>query len=201
MRTAKFWSYVFTLAALAVVGGADLSLAADAPKKPDPAAEMAEWAKLNAPGPEHKKLAAMAGEWDTTCTMFMPDGGKMESKGKEKSKVVLGGRFLESEFQSEMMGMPFTGRGLMGYNTITKKWVMTWTDSMSTGITYFEGTEDKEKKTMTMTAEQKSPDGKTEKLRTVTTMIDENSYKFEMHVTAGDQKEQKVMEILYKRVK
>ena len=85
--------------AAAILLIAAASFAADEPKKEapkkDPAAEMAEFLKLTQPGPEHKKIARMAGDWDAATTMFNPDGGKVESKGKEKATVVLGGRFLE----------------------------------------------------------------------------------------------------------
>jgi hypothetical protein len=183
-------------------------LAADQPaakKDPvpakDPAAEMAEWAKMNAPGPEHKRLEAFAGDWDCTCTMFMPDGSKMESKGKEKSKVIFGGRFIEGTFEGTMMGMPFTGKALMGYDNIKKCYINMWTDSTSTGIMMFEGKADAAGKVITMTCEHKEPDGKMVKCTSVTTNHDENTHTFDMYMTQPDGKEMKCMSIKYVRAK
>jgi hypothetical protein len=143
----------------------------------------------------------MAGDWDAAVTVFAPDGTKMESKGKEKSSVVLGGRFLESTFEGNIMGMPFTGRGLTAYDNTKKKWVMTWADSMSTGVMMLEGTADAAMKVITVHAEQKGPDGKPEKTRAVTTIVDDKTHTYDMYATAGEGKERQVLSIKYTRAK
>ena len=43
-----------------------------------------------------------------------------------------------------MMGTPFTGHGMTGYDNVTGKYWSTWTDSMSTGIMVSEGSCDAE---------------------------------------------------------
>lgn len=173
-------------------------------KKPDPKAaeaEMAEWAKLQAPGPQHAMLAKMAGEWDAAVTLFMPDGAKMESKAKEKCELVLGGRFVQSIFVGTMMGMPFEGRGTTGYDNIRKVYFSTWTDSMSTGLMVFEGTADETGKVITMHAEMKGVDGQVEKWRSVTTLIDDANYSFDMYMTRPGAKETPVMAVKYTKAK
>ena len=52
----------------------------------------------------------------------------------------LDGRVLIEEVTSSMMGMPFTGHGMTGYDNVTGKYWSTWTDSMSTGLMVSEGT-------------------------------------------------------------
>lgn len=205
MRTnrARVWTYGLAASAALAAGVA----AAPAKDEPKPAGQqqqqpdMAEWVKMNQPGPEHKQLAAHAGQWAATVTAYGPDGAGMESKGKETCTVVLGGRFLASVFEGDMMGMAFTGHGLTGYDAAKRKFVMTWADSMSTGIMCFEGTLDETRKTMTLHAEQKGPDGKLEKWRSVETVVDPDTRLFEMHSTPAGGPERKAMSIKYTRVK
>jgi hypothetical protein len=199
MRAKQFGRIVATSACLAI---GVVSIAQE--KKADPKAaeaEMAEWAKLQAPGPQHAMLAKMAGEWDAAVTLFMPDGVKMESKAKEKCELVLGGRFVQSVFTGTMMEMPFEGRGTTGYDNLRKVYFSTWTDSMSTCLMVFEGTADETGKVITMHAESKGVDGQVEKWRSVTTLIDDTHYTFDMYATRPGGKEVPVMSVKYTRAK
>jgi hypothetical protein len=177
----------------------DTAKPSDAAKAQAAMAEMAEWEKAQRVGPEHKRLTAMAGAWDCVVVTYMPDGSTAESKGRERCRAILGGRFLESQFEGDMMGMGYTGRGLLGYDNVKKKYVMTWADSMSTGIMAFEGTADDAARTMTLTATQVAPGGKAETWRAVTTVADDTHHTFDMHVTKPGEKEAKVMTIKYTR--
>jgi len=83
-------------------------------------------------GGPHKLLAGMAGSWTTKIKSWCePKKPPMESIGTCEQKMVLGGRFLHQEFTGEMMGSPFTGIGVNGYDNHTKKYVSTWMDSMA----------------------------------------------------------------------
>src|SRR5579859_3746178 len=71
------------------------------------------------PGPAHKALDALAGNWKTEVKCWMEPGGSPHvSLGTAKASWVLNGRFLKEEFHGEVMGKPFTGRSLMGYDNI-----------------------------------------------------------------------------------
>jgi hypothetical protein len=103
--------------------------------KMDAQAMMDVYTKLGTPGTPHKVLASMAGSWITKTKGWMePDKPPMESKGTCEQKMLLGGRFLQQEYSGDMMGSPFTGIGVTGYDNHTKKYVSTWMDSMGTGI-------------------------------------------------------------------
>src|SRR5205807_970017 len=69
------------------------------------------------PGPEHEKLKAMVGEWETTVKV-----GGGESKGKATWKQDIGSFFVTEEFEGEFGGMKFQGRGTSGYCPIKKKY-------------------------------------------------------------------------------
>jgi hypothetical protein len=201
MRTSlRTWAFGLAAAA-ALVAGVAAARAKDEPKKPAPAMEMEAWEKMNAAGPHHKAMERFAGEWDAEVTTMMPDGSELRSKGKQTARMILGGKFLETTFEGSMMGKPYHGRGLMGYDNMKKKYVSTWADSMSTGIMVFVGDAPADGKVFTSTAEQTSPDGKTEMWREVTTVHDDRSYTFDMFVVTPDGKDFKMMSIKYTKAK
>src|ERR1043165_3595764 len=69
------------------------------------------------PGPAHKALQALVGDWKAEVKCWMdPDGSPEVSKGTAKAKLTFNGRFLEEEFHGQMMGKPFTGRTLLGFD-------------------------------------------------------------------------------------
>src|SRR5205814_3734957 len=98
------------------------------------------------PGPEHEHLKKLAGTWNAKLKM-----GDNESAGTMTYKMECGGLWLTSDFRGEFGGQKFQGRDVDGYDQEKKKYVSVWVDSMSTRPTIFEGTYDKEKKTLTMT--------------------------------------------------
>jgi len=64
----------------------------------------------------------------------------MEETGTATRSMTLDGRVLVEDVSSSMMGSPFTGHGMMGYDNVTGKYWSTWNDSMSTGLMVSEGT-------------------------------------------------------------
>ena len=101
------------------------------------------------PGPEHKLFDMDAGTWDATVEMFMPGAPPMTSKGTETNTIGCGGLCLISDFKSVMAGAPFHGHGTSAWDPAKKKYVGTWTDSMSAGISMSEMTYDPATKTAT----------------------------------------------------
>src|SRR5688572_22345497 len=105
--------------------------ATDAKKGPSPEMQkmMDEMEKAATPGPEHKWLTEMAGSWSTSSKFWMEPGKPpRESQGSEEIKPILGGRFIEARFTGMMMGKPFEGFGVSGYDNTKKKFVMIWMD-------------------------------------------------------------------------
>lgn len=68
-----------------------------------------------------------------------PDGPANVSQGTSKASWILGGRFLEEEFHGEMMGKPYMGRGLFGFNNTKQKFQSVWLDDVNTAIITAEG--------------------------------------------------------------
>jgi hypothetical protein len=158
-----------------------------------------EKAKLGAP---HKMLASLVGSWTTKTTSWIgPDQPAMESTGTCEQKLLLGGRYLQQEYSGEMMGDTFTGINLIGYDNHTKKYVSTWIDSMSTGIYFFEGTASDDGKTITQESCLDDPVRGPIVWRSVTTIVDNNTMKYEMYITPKEGAEEKVMVMTVTRKK
>jgi hypothetical protein len=169
-------------------------------KQMDPQAMMEVYQKLATPGEPHKQLASMEGSWTTKTKSWMePNKPPMESNGSCEQKMLLDGRFLQQECTGEMMGQPFTGIGVTGYDNHTKKYVSTWMDSMGTGIYFMEGTASADGKTITQKGRYDDPTEGPMELRGVTKIVDDNTEVFEMYGTGKDGKEMKMMEITYTR--
>ena len=151
------------------------------------------------PGAEHKQLAAGAGTWDAVLETMGPDGKAAQSKGVSERRVGPGGFWLIDDFKADMMGMPFTGHGVLGYDPVRKVYVQSWVDAMTPILMTMEGTFDKAGKVLTMTGMGPGPDGKPVKMRLTTTMTDANTEVFEMFSAGPDGKEMRMLKITYTR--
>lgn len=176
--------------------------AAPAPSKEE-AEMMAKWQAAMTPGPEHAKLNPMAGTFTSNVKMWMaPDAPPTESTGTTESRWILGNRFLQQTHHGSMMGEPFEGHGITGYDNVQKKYVGTWIDSMGTGIMTSTGTAGADGKTLSFTAEMWDPmTGKVSKARELVTIDSNDKHRFEMWGTDPQtKKEYKVLEIVYTRM-
>jgi hypothetical protein len=164
----------------------------------DKAAMMEVYCKAGAPGPAHAMLEKMAGRWTTLTKQWMEPGKPpVESTGTSEQKMLFDGRYLYQEFHGDMMGTPFAGIGLTGFDNQKQRYVSTWIDSMSTGIFFFEGTGDPEERTITQVCRYEDPVKGPMKLRSVTRIVDDLTHVFEMYGTDKSDIEHKMMEITY----
>ena len=132
-----------------------------------------------------------------------PDAPEMKSKGRDTSEMIFDGRYLKSDFSCDIMGMPYKGTGLTGYDNTKKKFVGVWADSMSTGMMVAEGEADAGGKVITFGGEYPCPmeGGAIRKFRQVWTITDADHHEFEMFGAGPDGKEFRGMHIKYTRVK
>ena len=164
--------------------------------KMDMQAMMEVYKKLAIPGDAHKLLASWDGSWITkTKSWTEPDKPSVESTGTCEQKMILGGHYLRQEYTGDMMGTPFTGINIMGYDNHTKKYVSIWIDSMSTGIYFFEGTASPDGKTITQESRYDDPVRGPVVWRSVSRIADDNTLLYEMYITPKGGKEEKMMEM------
>ena len=89
-----------------------------------------------------QKLQSFIGDWEgTTKTWFEPNVVADESPMKGTIRPILGGRFLQHEYQGSLSGKPFEGIATYGFDIANNKSQSAWIDSfhMSTGILLSEG--------------------------------------------------------------
>ncbi len=166
----------------------------------DVQAMMEAYHKHATTGTQHKLLANMEGSWNTSSKSWLEPGKPpVESTGACEQKMILGGRFLQMMYSGDMMGQPFNGIGVTGYDNQKQKYVSTWMDSMSTSIFLFEGTGDTEGQVITQECQGEDPVRGPMTWRSVTKVVDHDTHLFEMYGTVQGGKEEKMMEITYTR--
>lgn len=163
-------------------------------------AMMKAWQAYMTPGDVHKMIAKSDGTWNSDVTVWMTPGAPPEkSKSVCENKMILGGRYQESTHKGTMMGMPFEGMNLLGYDNAKKIFTSTWIDNMGTGTMVMEGTWDPATKTINFKGKSVDPTtGKDMDIREVFTLVDDNNQVMEMYCT-NDGKEMKTMEIKFSR--
>ncbi len=161
-----------------------------------------EWIKNTVPGEGHKIFKDLVGTWKHTSKFWMDANAKPEeSKGTSTSKLIMGGRFLQTDYKGTAMGKPFTGMGLLGFDSIKGEYQSTWVDSMSTALMTSTGTYDAATKTLTENGSSSCPmtGEKNKAFRGEWKFQDKNNYTYAMYANGTDGKEFKNLEIAYKR--
>jgi Protein of unknown function (DUF1579) len=161
---------------------------------------MEAYQRAATPGPQHAMLATMAGEFTLTLRSFNEPGGEpVVSAGTSTRAMILGGRYLEETVKASVMGQPFEGRGLTGYDNVTRSWWGSWIDTMSTGIMITGGTWDEEAGVGTFEGEYNDPvTGELQSSRSVIRRLPNGDEIMEMYMTTAVG-EVKAMEIVYQR--
>jgi hypothetical protein len=170
---------------------------------PEEKAMMEAMEKAAALGKQHQWLAGKAGAWTWTGKFWMdPSAPPTEMTGTAERAVMLGGRVLSEKVASPgMMGQPFEGFGLTGYDNVTKAFWGTWSDNMGTGVMMSKGQCD-DKGTCAFTGEYADPvTGKMKKTRMTSRDDGPDKELHEFFDTDEAGKEYKSMELVYTRKK
>ena len=155
---------------------------------------------LPKPGPEHEILKMDVGSWDATVeAMAAPGAPPMTSKGVEVNTLGCGGLCLITDFKGDLMpGVPFHGHGTVAYDPAKKKYVLSWTDSMSTGLARGEMTWDAAAKKLSGWTEGPDATGQVMKTRSVVE-YGTGTRVMTAYVAGPDGKEMQVLKISYKK--
>jgi hypothetical protein len=138
-----------------------------------PAAVAAE-AAAKAPSKELESVYEGLGTWNATIKMSGAGAPASEEKGIEKVVPICVGKWVWCDFNGTMMGGPFEGHGITGYDPIEKKYVSFWIDSMTANHMKTTGTYDAAKKAFTFDGTCKEG-GKTMTVHQVMTQPDPNT--------------------------
>jgi hypothetical protein len=111
------------------------------------------------------------------------------------------GRFLEEEFVGEIMGQPFHGRSLLGYDNVKQTFNSIWISDMQTSMFVTEGRGELGNKVITLVGRSSCPGtGRTDiPTKVVFRVLSPNRHTFEMFDDSLGLNA-KTMEITYTRV-
>jgi hypothetical protein len=183
-----------------------LTVSADE-KKQEMSAEdqkiMELYEKYAAPGENHKHLEYFIGEWESQLKMWVEPGAEpMMHKQEIKVKSILGNRFLKAQIKGTSMGKPYEGMVLTGYDNYKKKTFAIQVSTLDTGYFVSSGTLDKTGKVRTETGIMDDIiTGEKIKITSVTTIINNDKYTYEMYQTDSKGSRFKSLEITYTRKK
>jgi hypothetical protein len=117
----------------------------------DQAEMMKKMEAAGRPGPGHKALEVLLGDWTAEVKCWMEPGGTPEvTHGTAKAEWILKGRFLEEEFHGEMMGQPFVGCTLLGYDNTKQTFNSVWLCDTQTSMFFSEGKGGADSKVITL---------------------------------------------------
>jgi len=192
--------FVAMFAATAVVSGQQEG---QPEMTPEQQAEMAAWMKLAAPSDAHKHLDYFVGTWKTKTSMYMggPGSTPMVSDGKSVVKWVLDGRFIMDTHEGTMMGQPYHGLGMTGYDNYRNLYYGSWCSNQGTNMLTMSGQRNPKTGVFTYYGEMDEPMLKVvgRMVKYVTTIKDKDHYTFDIiDLHAGD--DYKVISIDYERV-
>lgn len=167
----------------------------------DSATMVKNWEAYMTPGDMQKMMGSWAGDWTCEVTSWMvPGAPPTKSTATAKYETSMGGRYLVSHFNGNMMGQPFEGLSTQAYDNAKKKFISTWIDNFGTGIMVTEGPWDAATKSITFTGKMVDPsagDGSEVAVREIYKVIDDKHHQMEMYAPGSDGKEYKNMEITY----
>ena len=134
--------------------------------------------------------------------MWMAPGEQpMTSTATATNTMIMGGRYQQSMNKGDMMGMPFEGMGLLGYDNATKVFNYTWIDNMGTGTMTMKGNWDDATKSVNFTGTMVDPmSGKEVQVKQIFTITDDDHQMVQMFTPGPDGKEFKSMEIKFTRM-
>jgi Protein of unknown function (DUF1579) len=152
-----------------------------------------DFAKLGAPGPEHRLLQKLVGTWE----LSMQGSTK---KGSAQFKSMWDGRFVSEEATLPFEGFTMEWRGIYGYDKHKKKYTAVWVDNMDTNTESAEGGFDADGKILTLKGQHEAASsGQLETYIWRITVIDDANLKIAMLELDKAGKETGAMEILGRR--
>ena len=131
---------------------------------------------------------------------MQPGADPTKSEGSLQSEPIMGGRFLQSNYSGAMMGQPFHGMAIDGFDNKKQKYIGTWMDTMGTMMMVFEGDLDESGKVRTMVANFTDAfSGQPAQMKGITRIVSDDEHVYEGWMTAPDGSLFKTMEIVYTR--
>lgn len=181
---------------------AGAQMQSDEPESETP--DLDDLESFSIPGEPHELLATTVGSWDVTIRIWSdPDPEAeptSETEGTAVGRWILGQRFVETVYEGEVLGRPFEGLKIEGFEKAIEKYVSTWRDNLGTYTLVFKGECEDSCRERTMTGTFTDPVSKLPfRLKGVTTIEDEDNYTYQSFVITPNGQEFKNMELEARR--
>ena len=166
-------------------------------------AAMKVWKEYMTPGDVHKMIASADGEWTVKILMWMDPTATTPSEtvSTTTNEMIMGGRYQLSKTKGTMMGMPFEGMSLLGYDNTKKVFTSTWVDNFGTGTMTLEGVWNDATKSIELKGKSFDPiTSKDASIREIIKFTDNDHQEMQMFETKSGS-EKKTMEIKMTRKK
>lgn len=166
--------------------------------------DLEELESFAVPSEPHELLATTVGSWDVTIRIWSdPDPEAepaSETEGTAVGRWILGERFVETIYEGEVLGRPFEGLKIEGFDKAEEKYISTWRDNLGTYTLIFKGECEESCEERTMTGTFVEPVSKDVfRIKGVTTIQDEDAYIYESYVLTPNGKEFRNMELYARR--
>ena len=151
------------------------------------------------PGPAHKALDHFVGNWKAEVKCWMdPDGPPNVSQATAQANWIMDGRFLQEDFRGEMMGKPFNGRTILGYDNTKQTFQSVWFSDMQTSMFCTEGKGENGNKVITLEGTSScAGTGRTDiPMKVVLRVLSADKHTFEMYDSSRGEN-MRTMEITY----
>lgn len=159
---------------------------------------MEEVMKLAQPGPEHELLKKFEGNWNLNFKYDMGNGTIMDGKGTSTGKIIMSGRFLTIESNTEAMGLKIAALNIMGFDRRFNKYTLYGIDEMGTYGVNPEGVYNSVTKILTLKGIELDPTGKTNNTRGYRfeyNLSKENEIKIDLIFSNPDGSDWRIMEM------
>jgi hypothetical protein len=167
------------------------------------ATSQAQVPEMPKPTKEHALLAQFAGEWNVTAeTVPAPGEAAIKCEGTESAKL-MGGFWLVSQAEANMMGMPVKSLLTIGYSPASKKYTGTFVCTMDSTLWKYDGAMDEKGQKLTLETEGPSPLDATKKakFREILELKDKDHKTFTSFMQGDDGKWQQIVTMEYRRKK
>ncbi|HEX7502355.1 MAG TPA: DUF1579 family protein [Acidobacteriota bacterium] len=192
----KVWIAVVAFAVMGVLASAQ-----EKTKEMEGQQRLAAYQAANAPNEHHEFLKKFSGDWGVQMTFWTAPGKPpVTSRATAMSDVRFGGRFLFISFTGEMMGKPFAGQQIVGYDNMEKMYNTFYMDNTSTHIFVTKGVRLGD--VISETGSWPDPvTGRVSGVHARTTFLNNDEYRYEQFMVQDDGTEVKMLELRCQRKK